>query len=440
MHNLALALHQQGHHVTGSDDLIHEPSLSRLREAGLLPAELGWHPERIVPELHTVIVGMHAHADNPELARARELDLLVLSFPEFVFSQCRHKQRIVVAGSHGKTTTTSAILHALRETGHDTDYLVGAQIQGFDTMVRLTEEAPVVVIEGDEYPTSPLDPRPKFLHYEPHLLLLTGVAWDHINAFPTREAYDQAFRQLLQSLPKGAAVVYNHDDKHLRHLVNEQVPKTSVYLYPYEVPKYRYRDNRTEVKLGKAWAPVYLYGDHNLSNLAGAVEVLKLLAFDAAEAWAALSEFRGAGMRMEHVLETSRLVVIRDFAHAPSKVTATTEAVAERFKSRNLVTVLELNTYSSLNSGYLPEYRNALRGVKAPVVYISAETLAVKRLAMPSEAFLRRAFHQKDLVLVTQPEELKKQIRQRLSGHNDVLLLMSSGGFSGATWQELAGV
>jgi UDP-N-acetylmuramate: L-alanyl-gamma-D-glutamyl-meso-diaminopimelate ligase len=438
MHNVALALHAQGHIVTGSDDVIYEPSRSRLAAAGILPKTEGWFPDRLSAQVDAVILGMHAHPDNPELARARELGLKVYSFPEFIRDRATDKQRIVVTGSHGKTTVTSMIMYVLKNLEHDFDYLVGAQLAGFETMVRMSETANVSVIEGDEYPTSPEDKRPKFLHYDPNILVITGVAWDHVNAYPTEKAYQAAFEQLVIQLPKASTVIYNKEDRIVRDIVASCADKGKHYLVPYDTPKNRVRNGQEFLKFEKEFYPISIYGEHNHSNLAAAYEVLRQLAIPTEVILKHLASFRGAALRMEHVFESERLLVIRDFAHAPSKVRATTEAVYHRFhKVRNIIPVLELNTYSSLTPDYLGQYRNVLKKAKDPIVFINPKHLEVKRMAPLSLDQLRAAFHQKDLCLVTEAPELEKRIRARINS-NSLLLLMSSSDLGGFKWESVA--
>mgnify|MGYP006265949439 CR=1 FL=1 len=430
MHNLALALHAQGHHVTGSDDRIYDPSRSRLASAGLLPPKEGWFPGKIVPELDAVILGKHAHADNPELKAANERGLPVFSFPEFVYEQARDKQRIVVAGSHGKTTITAMLMHALKAAGREFDYLVGAHVPGFDQMVKLSKTAPFILLEGDEYPASSVDPTPKFLHYHPHILILTGIAWDHINAFPSPESYELQFEKLLQTVPKAGTVIYNKDEKNLKELVSRVLDKEAHYAIPYHAPKYKYREGQPHIKFRKKYTPVQLYGKHNMANYMAAFCLLEELAMQHDEIKSLLSAFKGAGLRMQNIYEDDQLVIIRDYAHAPSKVSATVEAVQERYKHRNLVAGLELSTYSSLNKTFLPQYADSLRKVKDAVIFIDQRNLEVKRLENIDEAFLREAFNHKTLELTHNPADFEARLRSKLTGE-DALLLMSSGNLGG---------
>lgn len=472
MHNLALALQAEGHQVTGSDDAIHEPSLSRLREAGLLPPALGWHPQHITPDLDAVILGMHARADNPELLEAQALDLTVQSYPEFVYSMCQHKQRIVIAGSHGKTTVTGMVMHVLHHLGRDFDYLVGAQLQGFSRTVRLSATAPVAVFEGDEYLASPLDRRPKFLVYQPHVVVLTGIAWDHMNVFPTEALYEESFRSLLRALPKAGTIIYNAEDPRVTELVSVLTDDGVHYRIPYEPPPNRVRDHQVEVKLEQARGRLEIYGRHNLSNLAAAYQVCRQLAISAEAFLAAMASFQGADMRLQKMHEDDRMIVIRDFAHSPSKVKATVAAVASRYRDCKLIAVLELHTFSSLNPEFLPQYHGTLKRADHRIVLVNAHALAQKKMTdLTNEAILhafglrrmRVVRTRQDLALAIKsalraklpprrllqkalaesPKEQARRVMQRTKtdtpeGKKSVVLLMSSGSLDGLQPRELA--
>jgi UDP-N-acetylmuramate: L-alanyl-gamma-D-glutamyl-meso-diaminopimelate ligase len=437
MHNLALALAAGGHVVTGSDDEIHEPSKSRLAQAGILPQAIGWFPEKVHTGLDAVILGMHARADNSELKRAQELGLKIYSYPEFVFERSRNKQRIVVAGSHGKTTITSMIMHVLRGLNIAFDYVVGAQLAGFERTVSLTEDAPVIVIEGDEYMASPLDKRPKFLLYQPHVVVISGIAWDHINVFPTFEAYKDAFLQLLKALPKAGMVVFNSEDALVSELVWRHTDDELHYRYPYETPGYRIRDRHTEIKLDGKRGEVPVYGQHNMANAAAAHQVVKLLGVETEQFLVQMANFTGAGLRLQKVYEDGTLTIVRDFAHAPSKVAATVQAVAEFYKDANIVACLELHTYSSLNKAFLAQYRNTLKKLENKIVLISAHALALKRMEPISADELHQAFHDNAIEYVQTGGALLQAIQKRLRGKRDVILLMSSGALDGLAADQL---
>jgi UDP-N-acetylmuramate-alanine ligase len=439
MHSLALQLAQQGHHVSGSDDAIHEPSRSRLAAAGLLPEAEGWFAERITSDIELIVVGRHARTDNPELARARELGLRVVSFPEFVAERSQHQQRIVIAGSHGKTSITAMILHVLRGLGLEADYLIGAQVAGLDNPVRLSGTAPVIVIEGDEYPTAPDDPRPKFLHYRPHILVISGIAWDHINVFPTEQLYVGAFRELIANLDKAGMVVYNTEDERVKELVWKHTDEERHYRYPYEtLPSLRSKDGSLEIKVDGKRGNVLVFGQHNLSNLAAAWQVCRLMAIEPEEFLAQISSFRGAARRLEIVHQSERLTVIRDFAHAPSKVRASVAAVAQHYRDANVIGVLELHTFSSLDPTYLPQYRGSLRGLEHRLVLVDAEALAIKHKQPIGHQQLRAAFRDRRMVTAGTQDEVKAFIRESLKpkGRN-VILLMSSGALAGITPDEV---
>jgi len=438
MHNLAIALHEQGHHITGSDDEIYEPSRSRLQQYGLLPTQLGWYEANIQADLDVVLLGMHARPDNPELRKARELNLPIYSYPEFIYQQSQQKQRVVIAGSHGKTTITAMVLHVLRFFNRNVDYLVGAQIEGFDTMVRLTKDAPVMVIEGDEYGTSPLDARPKFLHYQPHMALISGIAWDHVNVYPTYDSYVHQFELLVDELPKGGTVVFDNTDDMLDVIAMKE--RDDVNRQPYHVHPYRIRN-------GKTWLltkengdiPLLVFGEHNMKNISGAMAICDRLGMTEAMFYEAIQSFKGAAKRLEKVLEEGQTVVYRDFAHAPSKVGATTAAVKEQFPDRRLVACVELHTFSSLNKNFLTQYRDKLDLADVAAVYYSPHTLEVKRLEPISAQDITTAFDRPDLQVFTDATAFQTFLRNQLNNQPVVYLLMSSGTFGNLSIPETFG-
>lgn len=437
MHNLAISLASSGYIVTGSDDEIHDPSGERLKSAGLLPETNGWFPDKITTDLDAIIVGMHAKIDNPELLKAKELNLKIYSFPEFVYANSVNKQRIVISGSHGKTTITSMIMHALKSAGYEFDYLVGARVNGFERNVHLTKDNPFIIIEGDEYFASPLDPRPKFLIYDPHILVVSGVSWDHINVFPTEEDYVEPFVKLIGSLSKAAACIYNKEDKTVRDLVNKLTDKELHSVYPYYTPSYKVnKSGISEIKLENRKFPIKLIGRHNASNIAAAWEVCKLLALSFEEFIAAISVYEGAAMRLQKIYEDDHTVVIRDFAHAPSKVIASVEAVAEHYKDHNVIACLELHTYSSLNKAYLSRYSNSLKKIKNKLVLVSNKTLQLKKLPNISALDIRKAFQDNGIRFVQNKIEMLTSLKSMLK-KRDVILLMSSGNFEGLDVKEL---
>ena len=358
MHNLAIALHNKGYHVTGSDDTIHDPSKSRLEKKGLLPEAFGWFPEKITQDLDVIILGMHAKEDNPELLKAQDMGLKIYSYPEFLYEQSKDKTRVVIGGSHGKTTITSMILHVLAYHDREVDYMVGAQLEGFETMVHLTTENEFMVLEGDEYLSSPIDRRPKFHLYKPNIALLSGIAWDHINVFPTFEGYVEQFRIFTDSLTNGGIMVYNEEDATVKEVVESSMH--TIKKYPYNTPTYEIEDGITAIDTPDGMMPLEIFGDHNLQNLAGAKWICQHMGIDEEDFYEAIASFKGASKRLEKIAENTQTVIFKDFAHSPSKVKATTEAVKKQYENREVIACLELHTYSSLNAEFLGEYQGAL--------------------------------------------------------------------------------
>ena len=439
MHNLALALHYKGYAVTGSDDEINEPSRGRLSAAGILPVSIGWFPEKIDSGLEAVILGMHARSDNPELVRARELGLPVFSYPEYLYEQSRDKHRVVIAGSHGKTSITAMILHVLKAAGKKTDFMVGAQLSGFDTMVKISHDAPVMVLEGDEYLASPVDRRPKFLLYQPQTVLISGIAWDHVNVFPTFDEYVEQFRKLLRIIPSDGTLVYCASDEVLVTVVKEM--NLSCRLIPYSIPVYDLFEGVT--RLHKHHQPdrkvsLQIFGKHNLLNLEGARIICSLLGVGDDEFYDAIAGFRGAARRLEKIGENiSGSVLYRDFAHSPSKLKATVSAVREQFPDRRLVACMELHTFSSLSAGFLEEYRGSMQGADLPFVYYNPATLEHKKLPSITPDQVKEHFACEALEVFTDRESLLKRL-QGISWNKTNLLMMSSGTFDGIDFHKLA--
>ena len=434
MHNLAIALKKKGYEVTGSDDQIFQPSLGRLEQYNLLPATMGWDPSRVHPGLDAVILGMHARADNPELAKARELELKIFSYPEFLYEQSRQKTRVVIGGSHGKTTITAMILHVLKYHGMDADYMVGAQIQGFDVMVKLSPQAPIIIMEGDEYLSSALDPRPKFHLYRPHIALISGIAWDHINVFPTFDIYLEQFRQFIRLIEQNGKLIYCQDDAVLSHLVNEK-QHDSLELFAYSLPDYQIHEGNTRVKVEENSYPVLVFGKHNLMNLNGAMLVCLQLGIDREMFMEAIGSFRGAGNRLEKLAEINGNLVFRDFAHAPSKLKATTQAVREQFPGKRLVACMELHTFSSLNQKFLSQYRHSMEAADQAIVFCDPHALKMKKLPELAPEMIVEAFDKPGLVVVPDKDSLNS-ILQGMQGSNNCFLFMSSGNFGGFPMDE----
>lgn len=425
MHNLALALVQKGYRVSGSDDEIYEPSRTRLDRAGILPPAYGWFPEKITPQLDGIILGMHARIDNPELIRARELGIPVFSFPEFIYNQSKNKKRVVVAGSHGKTSITSIILHVLKDQGVDFDYLVGAQIEGFDLMVRLSD-APIIIIEGDEYLTSPLDRRPKFFHYQHDIALLSGIAWDHFNVFPDFEEYKDQFRQFIDLTPSDGEIIYCEADPLVKEAVESS--QTSGKKSPYQAHPATINSGKTYLTVETEQIPIYLFGEHNLQNLQGAKKICEALGLTQSQFYDSIQSFKGAAKRLELIKSQEDRALYRDFAHAPSKLRATATAVKNQFPERQLIAVQELHTYSSLNKDFLPNYSGTMDAADQAIIYLNPHAVALKKLELMDEETLRNGFNRSDLKLFTDSQALKSYL-ENLTYANSNLLLMSSGNY-----------
>ena len=434
MHNLAIALHQKGYQVTGSDDTIHDPSKSRLEKYGLLPDEFGWFPEKITHNLDVVILGMHAKQDNVELLKAQELGLKIYSYPEFLYEQSKDKTRVVIGGSHGKTTITSMILHVLNYHEKEVDYMVGAQLEGFETMVHLTKDNEFIVLEGDEYLSSPIDMRPKFHLYKPNIALLSGIAWDHINVFPTFDNYTEQFRIFTESMVNGGSMVYNEEDVIVKEVVESST--NHIKKYPYQTPAHFIEDGITFLETQEGDLPLEIFGNHNLQNLAGAKWICQHMGIDEDDFYEAIASFKGASKRLEKIAENSSTVIFKDFAHSPSKVAATTKAVKEQYSSRTVVACLELHTYSSLNAAFLAEYKGALEFADKAVVFYAPHAVKIKQLEEVTKEQIATAFKRDDLIIYTNPKEFKTFIFN-LELENKAILLMSSGNYGGLDFEEV---
>jgi len=434
MHNLALALHHKGMQVTGSDDTIFEPSKSRLNAAGLLPTSFGWFSEKITKNLDAVVLGMHAMQDNPELLKAQELGLKIYSYPEFLYEQSKHKTRVVIGGSHGKTTITAMILHVLNYHDIEVDYMVGAQLEGFDVMVKLTDDADFMVLEGDEYLSSPIDRRPKFHLYQPNIALLSGIAWDHINVFPTFENYLDQFKIFVDSITVGGSISYNTEDPHVKSIVEDS--ENQIRKFPYQTPEYTIEEGVTYLDTKEGPLPLEVFGAHNLNNLAGSKWICQQMGVDQDDFYEAISSFSGASKRLEKVAENTSCVVYKDFAHSPSKVKATTEAVKSQYPNRPLVACLELHTYSSLNTTFLEQYKGTLDAADTAVVFYSPQAVEIKKLDSVSETQIETAFEREDLIVFTDPTRFKNYITS-LEFAQKTVLLMSSGSYGNLDFETL---
>ncbi len=434
MHNLALALHNKGFQVSGSDDEIFDPSKERLAAKGLLPDSYGWFPGKISKDIDAVILGMHAKADNPELLKAKELSLTIYSYPEFLYEQSKNKTRVVIGGSHGKTTITSMILHVMHYHDREVDYMVGAQLEGFDTMVHLTRENDFIVLEGDEYLSSPIDRRPKFHLYKPNIALLSGIAWDHINVFPTFDNYVEQFDVFLNQITDGGAIIYNEEDPEVKKLVEDST--SLIKKYPYQTPHYVVENGKTLLETPEGLMPIEIFGKHNLNNLEGSRWICQLMGVDATDFYEAISTFKGASKRLEKIAENSTTVVFKDYAHSPSKVDATTQAVKNQYPDKKLLACLELHTYSSLDPGFLHEYEGALNAADVAVVFYSPHAVEIKKLKPISEKQIAEAFKRDGLVIYTDPIAFQEFLFSQ--DYKDTsLLLMSSGDYGGLDFEEV---
>lgn len=426
MHNLAIALHDKGDLVTGSDDAIFEPSRSRLLKKQILPESMGWFPEKITADLDAVILGMHAHADNPELAKAKQLGLKIYSYPEFLYEQSKNKTRVVIAGSHGKTTITSMILHVLNFHQKNVDFMVGAQLEGFDCMVKLTPENDFMILEGDEYLSSPMDMRSKFLLYQPNIALLSGIAWDHINVFKTFDDYTEQFRKFVASITAGGVLVYNEEDAEVVKVVEHA--ENYFRKIPYRTPEYEISDGKVHLKTEMGHVPLSVFGAHNLLNLEGARNICHTLGIMDDEFYEAIMSFTGASKRLEKVPRKDGGILYKDFAHAPSKVKAVVKAFCEQYKNEKKYGFLELHTYSSLNPVFLEQYDHAMDGLDEAVVFYSEDALKIKRMEPISPEFIKEKFKNQNLKVFTNAEDFHAYW-DSLNKTSGVFMMMSSGNF-----------
>jgi UDP-N-acetylmuramate: L-alanyl-gamma-D-glutamyl-meso-diaminopimelate ligase len=435
MHQLAIALKRKGYQVTGTDDEIFEPAKSNLQQEGLLPATIGWNTDLITPDIDAVILGMHAKGDNPELLKAKALNLPIYSFPEYIFKESTHKKRVVVGGSHGKTTTTSMIMHVLREANQQFDYLVGARLQGFDQSVNITN-APVIVCEGDEYPASVLEKRPKFHFLYPHVAILTGIAWDHINVFPTFEFYLEQFVIFINKIEPGGLLIYNETDETLRTLV-QQHPRSDIHYQPYALPQHTISNGQTTITLNDVSSGLKVFGNHNLLNLHAAYYACSQLGISTQTFVQAISSFTGAAKRLELLAGNEHTNVYRDFAHAPSKVKATIDAVKQQYPNRTLAGILELHTYSSLNEAFMSEYAGTLDKADVAVVFYSQHALELKRMPPLPKTTVAKGFNKEGLLVFDHKDELWQWLQQQ-NFTNSSVVLMSSGNYDGLDMANFA--
>ncbi len=436
MNQLAIALQRHGYIVTGSDDEIIDPAKTNLQYAGLLPEKLGWYPDKINSSLAAIVLGMHAKSDNPELLKAIELGIKVVSFPEYIYEISKNKKRIVVAGSHGKTTITSMIMHILKMQNLEFDYVVGAKVQGFEQSVKLSD-APLIIIEGDEYPASVIEKKPKIFFYHPHITVLSGIAWDHINVFPTYENYFSQFIHYLTDLDSGTTVFYNSEDNEVNRAIELAANKLNTVAY--STPEYYYQNGFPVITCESIEYKLSVFGKHNILNIQAAIDVCMQLGISKKDCYKAIATFTGAARRLEKILEINGIVAYRDFAHAPSKLKATLNAVREAYLHYVLIACFELHTYSSLNAAFLSEYANSLDAADIPIVYFSKHALTLKGLPEISTQTVYNYFNRKDLKVIDNKENLIEEIRSKLENLKQpvFLLLMSSGSFDGIDWNDV---
>ena len=435
MHNLALALLGKGYTVTGSDDEIYEPARSHLADAGILPEKNGWYPEKITDDIDTVIVGMHARLDNPELAAAMVMGLKVMSFPEYIYEQTKEKLRIVIGGSHGKTTTTAMIMHVLKRSGISFDYLVGSSIDGYETMVGLNDESRLAVIEGDEYLTSPVDRRPKFHLYRPHIAVINGIAWDHMNVFPTFENYCEQFAVFASSIMPGGKLIYYKNDAEVARIADHA--RDDIIRIPYDVHGYLMNKTGTYAVTMNRTVKVGFFGAHNMQNLSAAREASLAAGVSEDQFYDAIGSFTGSAKRLQQVAAAGGRVVYIDFAHAPSKVKASVEAVAEQYPGKKMVAVLELHTYSSLSAGFLPLYSGTLNNAGVAMVYFNPHALSMKKLPEITTEKVSSAFGKENIMVFNDSVKLLDSLLS-IDGDDVIFLLMSSGDFNGTDMQLLS--
>ncbi len=434
MHSLAIALKENGHEVTGSDDTIFDPSLTQLQKAKISPNQMGWYPEKINQNLDGVIVGMHAKKDNPELLAAQKMGVPLFSYPEFITHYAWNKTKVVIAGSHGKTTITAMVLHVLNYHQKSVDYMIGSQLDGFDNSVYLSENNEFILLEGDEYLSSPIDSRPKFHHYEPQIALISGIAWDHVNVFKTQVDYNYQFKIFIDSVTAGGVLVYNEQDDILREMVTES--QNTIRKEPYSILDHSIKEGVTYIDTDEGSIPLGFFGKHNLSNLSGAKWICQLMGIDEDDFYQAIVTFRGASKRLERLVSGTTSCLFKDFAHAPSKVKATTQAVKEQFPDSKLVACLELHTFSSLDPTFILHYRHTLEKADLPIVFYDPEALKIKNRIPVGAEEIFQAFDLPELMVFTKPKKLKKHLLE-LDYHKSVLLMMSSGNYGGLEWEDL---
>ncbi len=435
MHNLALALRKKGYIVSGSDDEIFEPSKSRLQKAGILPEKMGWFPEKITSEIDAVILGMHARKDNPELLKAQEIGLNIYSYPEYLYEQSKKKTRVVIAGSHGKTTITSMVMHVLKYHQKNFDYMVGSILDGFDTMVRLSDDAEYIILEGDEYLSSPIDLRSKFLWYKPQVALISGIAWDHINVFPTFEGYTKQFEHFADSISDDGFLTYYSGDKLLQEIAQKQSGR--IQIKTYDTHPHTLTKAKTSLQTSIGDIAIEVFGKHNLQNISGAKNICLKIGISESEFYEAIRTFKGAAKRLQTLEKTATSQIFLDFAHSPSKLKATTEAVKSQFPNRTLIACMELHTFSSLKKEFLPHYQGCMNAADVSIVYFNPKTVEHKKLSPISEEEVFKAFGNPNLKVMTDSQQMVAFLESEYTGKEN-LLIMTSGNFDGIDLKEFS--
>ncbi len=436
MHNLAIALHKKGYNVSGSDNVIIEPTHSRLKQYGLLPKDTKWHPEIISKKFEAIIVGVYIPADNPEILKAQELGIKLYSYPEFIYEQSKEKTRIVIGGSHGKTTITSIIIHALSSNNIDVDYLVGDQLDGFESMVHLTNDSNYIIIEGDEYLASAIDPRPKFHAYKPNIALISGIAWDHVNVFPSFYIYIDQFRKFIDSIEDNGTLIFNENDIMVKRLVDES--SRELTTIPYRTHPFETFDNRNFLIVDSGRIPLSIFGEHNMQNIAGALKVCLLLGLSEQKFYDAMLTYKGASKRLQLLGRNESVNVYLDFAHSPSKLSATIKAVRQQFPKRHLVACMELHSFSSLNESFLEQYNGTMDLADTRFVYYNPKTIEHKGLKNLDPELVFNAFGNANIKVFTDQKKLLAELNE-MDWQNKNLLFMTSGDFSGINFKEIVG-
>ena len=437
MHSLALEMKRMGNEITGSDDAIFNPSKAKLKAAEILPETLGWFPEKITNKIDVVILGMHAKINNPELLKAQSLKLKIQSYPEFLAEISQEKTRVVIAGSHGKTTITAMILHVLNYHDISTDFMLGAPVSAVTETLFVSEENDFILLEGDEYLSSAIDLQPKFLWYQPEIALISGIAWDHINVFPTFETYVSQFEKFIFSIREGGVLLYNQEDLVLKDLV-ENSPH-AVKKIPYRAPTHYIENGITFLDTSEGSLPLSVFGEHNLMNLSGAQWISQLMGLDAVEFYEAIPSFTGAAKRLEKISQGLTAVLYKDFAHAPSKVMATAKAVKDQFKGFEIQICLELHTYSSLDISFINQYKKTLSLADKAIIFYDPEALKIKNRSPISTEIIQAAFDHDFLKVITKTSSLEEYLFSQ-KYDNKILVMMSSGNFGGLDWNELKAI